>query len=888
MEEKKLDAEVLAAQPEIHEKIISLISRVKLRDLSPKELKSTPELTWLRKYLGATCRKYGFIGFVVLDTTGYQVGALLEEPIGKRQLIERSDFFYRSLQGDTAISHPFPGEVTLPDTAGTWRENWPTMFASTPIRGKGGHIVGVLAFRIRPESGFTQMLEVSQFGKTGETFAFDDQGLLLSNSRFTDRLKTLGLIPNLPGITAILKVHMRVPQMQTPPSPAVAVPASDSRPLTRMAASAVKGKSGVDVDGYIDYRGTQVVGAWIWLPGYHFGMATEIDVREAFRPLYTLTRGFMLMFGLLVLASFIAVLLRRRQVLSEQQRNQAWEQVKESEAWRRAIMENAMHGIITTDPFGIVQFINPATEQLFGYQAQEILGGNVNRLMPEPYRSQHDGYLERYRTTGVAQILGQVIEIKGERKDGSVFELEISVNQISIGSGYFFSGILRDITARKQADKQIKTRAEQQAGVAQLGKCALAGTGLQELMDLAVGMLQRTLKVEYTKILEYLPDENCFLLKAGLGWENDLVGKAIIPAGRESHAGFTFQSREPVMVEDFHRDARFSVPALLADHKVVSGMSTIIPTGKASYGVLGVHSTKPRQFTSEEIYFLQAVANVLATAIERLQSDDQVRHYAKELERSNAELEDFASIASHDLQEPLRKAMLFGDRIKMKYPVEETGQGIQYIDRLQNSMGQMQEFINDLLRFSRVTRTQEPMKMVSLDDILNEVLSNLAEQIRSSQGTVRVDHPLPTIAGRRVQLVQLFQNLISNSLKYCRNNIPPQVAVRYRPQGTDTIAIVVEDNGIGIEPKYRERVFRPFERLHTQTEFSGSGIGLAICAKVIGQHAGKLHIEDSSLGGTAFVLTFPPKKASEVPALSPHTDEKNESGARAGKAKSGS
>lgn len=164
IEDKKIDAQVLASQPETQEKILSLIELAKNEDLKSEFLLGTPELIWLREHLGAACKKYGFIGFVLLDSTGLQVGAILDEPVGKRQLIERSDFFYRSLQGDTVVSHPFIGEVDLPDIHGVWRKNWSTMFASTPIHNPAGKIVGVLAFRIRPKIDFSRMLEISRWG----------------------------------------------------------------------------------------------------------------------------------------------------------------------------------------------------------------------------------------------------------------------------------------------------------------------------------------------------------------------------------------------------------------------------------------------------------------------------------------------------------------------------------------------------------------------------------------------------------------------------------------------------------------------------------------------------------------------------------------------------
>lgn len=211
IKDRQQDVEVLAAEPGVRKNILNLLEQTRDEYVSAERLKQSDELIWLRENLGAACRKYGFIGFVLLDPTGYQVGALLEEPVGKRSLAESTDFFYRSMQGDTVVSLPFPGEVVLPDIHGVWRSGWPTMFVSTPIRELDGEVAGVLSFRLRPETEFTQMLEISRWGKTGETYAFNNQGVLITGTRFNDQLKRVGLLTDRAGIHSILNVEARNP-----------------------------------------------------------------------------------------------------------------------------------------------------------------------------------------------------------------------------------------------------------------------------------------------------------------------------------------------------------------------------------------------------------------------------------------------------------------------------------------------------------------------------------------------------------------------------------------------------------------------------------------------------------------------------------------------------
>ncbi len=851
------DAEVLAGQPEIREKIISLIQVAKNEDVTAQELKKTKELIWLREHLEKACKKYGFIGFVIFDPTGYQVGALLQDPVGKRQLIERSDFFYRSLQGDSVVSHPFPGEVDLPDNQGVWKPNLPTMFASTPVRDKAGEVVGVLAFRISPETEFTHMLDMGRIGKTGETFAFNDQGTLLTHSRFFTQMKGQGFVSNEANETSILNVQLLEPEKKLNPKANDSNSMNRTSPPTKMAASAVKGESGLNVNGYIGYRGMLVVGAWTWLPEHYMGLATEVEAEEAFGPLNVISQGFITVFGLLFGATLVAFLMRLKQARMEKERNQALEKALEREIRIRALVDYAQDGILTLDRDGFIESLNPAAESLFGYHSSEVLDKNISILLHKPHRKNFDHFLKNFLKPNKIQDAQAPDELEGLRKNGSIFYLEISVSSMVFKGRTKFVCLLRDITGRKKAEEKLRMQAKFQTAITQLGHIALAGTNLQDLINQATLLVKQTLEVTYAKTLKFMPEKNAFLLISGQGWNNTIQGQTVVPGGKGSQAGYTIQTLQPVVVKDLNQETRFSGPALLKDHGVVSGISVIIRTGARPFGVLGAHTDQSRIFTEEEIHFMQSVANVLSEAIERKNAEGKLRHYAKILERSNQELEDFAFIASHDLQEPLRKVMLFGDRIKETYPKDVDRKGEDYINRLQKSMSRMQTLIQDLLEFSRVTRSSAPAKSLNLEKVCAQVVSNLQMQIEETQGSITIES-LPVIQGDKTQMVQLFQNLISNSIKYRRQDIPPEIQIRCSPKGENAWEIEIEDNGIGIDEKYFSKIFKPFERLHNADSlYKGSGIGLAICAKVVAHHHGEIRVRSQPGQGTTVIITLP-------------------------------
>jgi signal transduction histidine kinase len=243
----------------------------------------------------------------------------------------------------------------------------------------------------------------------------------------------------------------------------------------------------------------------------------------------------------------------------------------------------------------------------------------------------------------------------------------------------------------------------------------------------------------------------------------------------------------------------------------------------------------------------------LATANEHL------RRSTLELERSNRELQDFAFVASHDLQEPLRKIQAFGDRLHGKHGEALGPEGIDYLERMQRAAHRMHVLINDLLTFSRVTSKGQPFVTTDLGQIAREVLSDLEVRVEQTGGRVEVGE-LPTLDADPLQMRQLLQNLIGNALKFHRGGEPPHVRVSgsaVRDGGPPRARIVVADDGIGFDMKYLDRIFTPFQRLHGRQEYEGTGMGLAVCRRIVERHGGTLTAESAPGQGARFLVTLP-------------------------------
>lgn len=241
---------------------------------------------------------------------------------------------------------------------------------------------------------------------------------------------------------------------------------------------------------------------------------------------------------------------------------------------------------------------------------------------------------------------------------------------------------------------------------------------------------------------------------------------------------------------------------------------------------------------------------------ERKRADEELRMTMKRLQQSNRELEDFAYVASHDLQEPLRKIQAFGDLLKSKHAAELDAQARDYIERMQSAAKRMQVLINDLLTFSRVTTKAQPFVPVDLNQIAHEVVKDLETRVQDVNGKI-VIRDLPTISADPLQMRQLLQNLISNALKFHRAGIPPVVEIESQRDDRGTRTITVTDNGIGFEEKYADRIFTMFERLHARGKYDGTGIGLAICRKITERHGGQISAYSTPGEGSVFMVTLP-------------------------------
>jgi light-regulated signal transduction histidine kinase (bacteriophytochrome) len=270
-------------------------------------------------------------------------------------------------------------------------------------------------------------------------------------------------------------------------------------------------------------------------------------------------------------------------------------------------------------------------------------------------------------------------------------------------------------------------------------------------------------------------------------------------------------------------------------------------------------------FCKDKVYSLMLVpvveggyVNIYGRDItERKRAEEALKRLAEDLGRSNAELEQFAYVASHDLQEPLRMISSYMQLLKRRYQGKLDKDADEFIAFAVDGAARMQNLINDLLTFSRVGTRGRPMGLSSCEKVLEEALINLQVTVEESKAIITHD-PLPTVFCDQPQLVQVFQNLIGNSIKF-RGQQAPQIHISAKREESEWIFSVC-DNGIGLDPKFGERIFEIFQRLHSRTAYPGTGIGLAICKRIVQRHGGRIWVESNPGEGATFYFTLPVKE----------------------------
>ena len=472
-----------------------------------------------------------------------------------------------------------------------------------------------------------------------------------------------------------------------------------------------------------------------------------------------------------------------------------------------AIVRSSDDAILSKDRNAIITSWNDAAERLYGYSADEIVGKSVATLIPPDRQGEE---LEI-----VAKILaGERVErydTEHVRKDGVRVSVSLTASPIHDAGGEIVgvSTQARDIKTTRQALRH----AEQQFQGAPIGIAVIS---------VEPDSFGRLLEVnaEVNRLLGYSPEELAAMSPADITHPDDAERERLLveelAAGKRTSYAIEKRTR--------HKDG----------HWVWIGLTVSLFEGEDS----------PQS----------ALAHVIDIT-ERKNAERELAETRENLERSNAELDQFAYVASHDLKEPLILLSAYARMLEEKYGDLLDEEGHTFIGHVRHEAGRMKAMIDDLLDYSRLQTSAEDASRVELEDALDTALRTLAPRIEETAAEIDVQGPLPATDGSPAQFERLFRNLVSNAIKF-RGDAAPVVTVSAERLDGEWV-VCVGDNGIGVDPTKADRIFEVFQRLHSQDEYGGTGMGLAICKRIVERHGGRIWVDPAPGGGSAFKFTVP-------------------------------
>lgn len=492
--------------------------------------------------------------------------------------------------------------------------------------------------------------------------------------------------------------------------------------------------------------------------------------------------------------------------------------LQESEVRLGAIYQVSLDPIIVIDNDGTIREFNRAAERTFVCRRDNALGTSVIRLFHHSARERFQKNVDRYRDTGgTGSMVGRTVELLCLRANNERFIAEMALQPIPFEDVGRLVIFLRDVTERKRAELALKDSQRLYASLVENlplcvirkdreGRFTFANRAFCELMG---------------RPLEALIGKTDF----------DLYPRELAEKYRHDDAQVCATGKSLEVTESNR------APDGTEHHVYV--MKT--PVHDASDAIIGT-----------QVLFMDITPRVLA--------EQALRHTAAELERSNIELQQFAYIASHDLQAPLRGIAGFAQFLQQEYQGRIDATADEYIGEIVTGAQRMQQLIHDLLAYSRVESSSRPFAPVSLAEVFDDAVELLRAEIQAVGGEVTRGE-LPTVAGEPAQLSQLLQNLIGNGLKY-HGDAAPRVQLTAEPNDNGW-TFAVRDNGIGIDAKHFERIFDIFFRLHTQHKYPGTGIGLAVCRRIVSRHGGRIWVESEAGRGSTFYFTLPDRSVTQ-------------------------